>query len=744
MKIFSFIILFTLHAFFSSAEIVNDVVINNNKRITKESIIALGNINVGADYDQSELDEVLKNLYRTDFFSDIKISVENNTIIIFVNENKIIQSVKINGIKSKTTQKSILDKLQLKDRSPFIEFKVKQDISKIRNSLSLIGYYFSKVESSIEENNNDTINLIYDIDLGKKAKIGHIEFVGNKVFKNKKLRNLIVSEESKFWKFVSKKKYLNKDQIARDERLLKNYYLNRGYYDVIINASSAQYLDNDTFTLTFNIDAGKIYKINKTKLTLPLDYKRTNFVKVEKLLSKLENKYYSFRKISKIVEQIDKISLLREYDFISASINEEKIENNKINLSLEVTETEKFYIEKVNILGNDITQEEVIRNSLEVDEGDPFNELLHAKSINNLKAKNIFKTVNSEVVSSSDSNKKIININVVEKPTGEVMLGAGVGSDGGSIGFSVTENNFMGQGIKLSTSLRLTEDTIRGNFSTITPNYKYSGKPLRTNIQSDVVDKMADSGYESKKTGFSLGTSVEQYEDLFFRPQFSSYYENLTTNSTASANLKKQAGDYFETSFSYNLDYDKRNQKWQTSEGYRSKLTQSIPIVSDNWAMLIGYDYTKWLDFDNELITKIDFYSRAKNSLTGEDVRVSERLFLPRKKLKGFVARSVGPVDGDDFVGGNFSAALNFSSTLPMLLQSVETADVSFFIDAANVWGVDYRDANDDSNKIRSSTGVAVTWFTPIGPLNFSLAQPITKVNTDKTESFQFNLGTTF
>ncbi len=386
----------------------------------------------------------------------------------------------------------------------------------------------------------------------------------------------------------------------------------------------------------------------------------------------------------------------------------------------------------------------MIRDALEVDEGDPFNELLHAKSLNNLKAKNIFKTVESDVLDGSGLNKKIININVVEKPTGEIMLGAGVGSDGGTIGFSVSENNFMGQGIKLSTSLRITEDTIRGNLTTTTPNYKYSGKSLTTNIQSDVVDKMADSGYEATKTGFSLGTSIEQYEDLFFSPQFSTYYEHLTTDATASDNLKKQAGDYFETTFSYNIDYDKRNQTWQTSEGFRSKFTQSIPLVSDNWAMLNGYEYTKWINFDNDLIAKIDFYGRAKNSLTGDDVRVSERLHLPSKRLKGFVGRAIGPVDGNDFVGGNFTAAVNFSSTLPMILQSVETADFKFFIDAANVWGVDYRDNYDDSNKIRSSTGIAVDWFTPIGPLNFSLAQPITKASTDQTETFQFNLGTTF
>ena len=517
------------------------------------------------------------------------------------------------------------------------------------------------------------------------------------------MRNLIVSEENKFWKFISKKKYLNQNLIERDERLLKNYYLNRGYYDVIINASSAEYLDNDTFTLTFNIDAGKIYKINKAKLVLPVDYNKKNFIKVQKLLSELENELYSFLKISKIVDQIDKISLLREYDFISASINEEKIETNKINLTLEVVQTDKFYVEQINIFGNDITQENVIRDSLEVDEGDPFNELLHAKSLNNLKSRNIFKSVKSEVLAGSDLDTKIININIVEKPTGEIMAGAGVGTEGGTLAFSVSENNFMGAGIKLSAALKVSEDTIKGNFTTLIPNYKYSGKSLSTNIQSDVTDKMAESGYEATKTGFSIGTSIEEYEDLFFKPQFSTYYEHLSTNSTASSNLKKQAGDYFETSFSYNLDYDKRNQKYQTSEGFRSKFTQSIPIVSENFGILNGYDYTKWVDFENDLITKISFYGRAKNSLTGGNIRVSERLHLPRKKLKGFVSRAIGPVDGNEYVGGNYSAAINFSSTIPMIFESLETIDLKFFIDTANLWAVDYRNNSDDSNKIRSS-----------------------------------------
>ena len=744
MKILYFIFLFTFYSFFSLAETINDVVVSNNKRITKETIITLANIKIGKNYGKSDVDKILKDLYETDFFSDIKISIEDNTLNIFIEENKIIQKVKINGIKAQRVQKAILEDVQLKDRSPFVKIKVKQDIAKIKNSLTYQGYYFSKVSSSVVENDNDTVDLIYDIELGKKARIRRIEFLGNKKFKNKKLRNVIISEEDKIWKFISKKRYLNKEQIDRDERLLKNYYLNRGYYDVVINTTSAEYLDDNSFVLTFNIDAGKSYKINKANLVLPIDYKKSNFIKIEKMLSKIENETYSFRKISKIVEQVDKISLIREYDFISASINEEKIGNNKINLTLEVTETEKFYVHEVNIFGNDITLESVIRDSLEVDEGDPFNELLHAKSINNLKARNIFASVSSDITDGPELNTKIININIEEKPTGEITLAAGVGSDGGTAGFSISENNFMGRGVKLSASLRVSEESVKGNFTTYNPNYNYSGKALSTNIESTVTDKMADSGYDSTKTGFSFGTGIEQYENLFFNPKISAFYERLTTNDSASDSLKNQEGSYFDTNLDYSLVYDKRNQKWQTTEGYRSKFTQRIPVISDTWSFLNGYEISKYNNFDNDLITNISFYGRTINSLSSEDVRISDRLRLPRKKLRGFVPGKIGPVDDDDFVGGNHAASLNFSSTLPMLLPSVEEADFKFFIDAANVWGVDYSSTIGESNHIRSSTGIAVDWFTPIGPLSFSLAQPISKIDTDKTESFQFNLGTTF
>ena len=743
-KIITFLIV--IYSIFNSANavIIEKVNVIDNKRISKETILIYGQIELKKDYDDDQINQILKNLYDTNFFENIEITVIENTLSLKVVENKIIQEVIVNGIKSKTMKDIILDNLFSKDKSPFLITKVKQDTKKIKTNLDLLGYYFSKVDSKTLENSNDTVDLIFDIELGEKAEISKIEFVGDKKIKDRKLRNVIVSEEGKFWKFISRNKFLNTELIKRDKRLLKNFYLNKGYYDVQIESSTVDYFDDNTFKLTFQIDSGPKYIVNKASLELPIDYDIVNFKDVNKIIKSLNNETYSFNKIAKVVEEIDKVSLSREYDFINAEIIENKTDDNKLNILFKVKESEKFYVERINIFGNNITQENVIRNKLEIDEGDPFNELLNAKSLNNLKSLNIFKNVKSEVVDGDAFQTKVINIEVEEKPTGEISLGAGVGSDGGTVGFAVTENNFLGKGVKLGADLRLTEETIRGSFSVNNPNFNYSGKSLVTSLESTKIDRLSTNGYESTKMGFSLGTGFEQYENTYIRPRLSSYFEDLTTNSDASANLKKQSGNYFETRFGYSLDNDNRNQRFQTSEGHRLIFGQGIPLISDEYSLSNSLDMQKWFKINEDFITNLSFYAKNINSLNDEDVRITDRLRLPRKKLKGFAYGSIGPVDSNDYVGGNYAAAINFNSSLPMILPSVESIDFKYFLDFGNVWGVDYSSSIDDSNEIRSSTGLAVDWFTPIGPLNFSIAQNLNKASTDKTESFQFNLGTTF
>ena len=242
-----------------NAAIINNVLIKNNDRISEETIITYGKIEIGKDYDNEDLNRIIKNLYGTDFFKNISLKLEDETLIIEVQENKIIQSVIIEGVDSSRVKESILKNLYSKDKSPFLIEKVKNDKIRILNSLNTSGYYLADVDVKTKDNPNKTVDLIFDIDLGEKAVISKIEFVGDKKIKDRILRNIIVSEESKFWKIVTTNKFLNKEKIERDKRLLKNYYLNNGFYDINIESVTAKFNEDSSFKLTFKINAGAIY-----------------------------------------------------------------------------------------------------------------------------------------------------------------------------------------------------------------------------------------------------------------------------------------------------------------------------------------------------------------------------------------------------------------------------------------------------------------------------------------------------
>ena len=219
---------------------------------------------------------------------------------------------------------------------------------------------------------------------------------------------------------------------------------------------------------------------------------------------------------------------------------------------------------------------------------------------------------------------------------------------------------------------------------------------------------------------------------------------SVQSSSLGTNAKKKQKGNYFDSSFNYGLTLNKLNQNFQPSSGFKSSFYQSLPIYSDDYSIENSYDYAKYFSPNENAIISLRFLAQTVNSIAGDDVRVSKRVYLSSRRLRGFEFGKIGPKDGADFIGGNYATALNFATTLPGLLKELETIDFSFFVDAGNVWGVDYNDSLDNNSKLRSSTGLAIDWLTPIGPLTFSVAQPISKASTDITERFRFDIGTTF
>ena len=731
----------------SYGEIIENVEVSGNKRISKETIIVLGQINLNQDFSSVDLNNILKKLYDTNFFGNVTLSIDKGILQIKVIENPIIEDIEITGIRNKDFLEKITDELLLKNRMSFSENILNKDIAFIKNFHKTNGFYFVNIKSSIKKNDElNSVRVKLDIEQGNKAKIKEILFIGDKKFKDKKLLEIIASEEHKFWKFISNKVYLNENLIKFDKRLLTNFYKNEGYYNVEVLDSFAELNQQGTFKVVFNIDAGEQYFFNKLALTLPEDYKKDDFKKIYKIFKKIENKKYSINKVNLILDEIDNIASRKLYDFIDADVDENIVNKNKLNFNFKIKDSNKFYVERVNVFGNFNTIEEVIRNNLIVDEGDPLNQVLYNKSINKMRSLGIFKTVNSEIVDGSNENLKIMNITVEEQPTGEISMGAGYGTSGSTIGAGITEKNFLGKGINLNTNFEITAESLKGKFIYSKPNFNYTDNTLFTSVIATTTDHLDDFGYKVSETGFSLGTKFEQYENLFFNPELAVSLEDLETNSSASDSLKKQEGSYSDFYFNYALSYDLRDSAYKPTSGYSTYFYQTLPIVSGNSEISNTFITTRYktLNQTSGMVGKASFYIKGVHSITDDDVRISKRAQIAYNRLRGFEKGKVGPVDNNDFVGGNYVSALNLSTNLPGLLPTIENIDLSYFIDVANVWGVDYSDTIDDSNGIRSSTGISLDLLTAVGPLSFSWTAPITKENTDKTETFRFNLGTTF
>jgi outer membrane protein insertion porin family len=695
----------------SFSEKINQIEVYGNKRISNESIIIFSKLKVGDNYDQNIINNSLKELYNTNFFKDIKITPRDNIIRIDIVENPIIESVNIEGVKNKNLLNLIKENLTLRERSSFNQYLLNKDISLINNILKRSGFYFSSLKSSLTTNEKlNSISLTYQINLGKKAKIQNISFIGNNSFKMNKLLEVIASEENKFWKFVSNKKYLNENLINLDKRLLKNFYNNRGFYNVKILETFAELDKNkNSFNLIYNIDEGEKFTFSNFNLLLPDDYLEKDFEGIKKVFSKNINNLYSLSTVTNIVDELENISSNKFYDFIDVKIEEKIIDNNKLDISFIVSDSSKFYIERINLAGNYNTIEEVIRNNLIVDEGDPLNNLLFNKSINNIKGLDIFKEVNAEIKNGSNENFKVIDIIVEEKPTGEISLAAGYGTNGISSGGSIKEKNFLGKGINLNTNLEISEESLKGQFIYSKPNFAYTDNTLFTSLRSINNDFISLYGYETDEFGLSFGTKFEQFENLFFSPEIDLSFEDLSTNSNASENLKKQEGNYTDFYFNYSLDYDLRDTTFNPKKGFISIFSQELPIVSENNEISNAFNFTtyKELNSSNEMIGRASFYFKSINTIDGSDVRISKRSFLPYSKLRGFEKGKIGPLDNNDYIGGNYASSLNLSTNLPSLFPTIEILDFNYFIDIANVWGVDYNSSLDKS-EIRSSTGIGL------------------------------------
>ena len=723
---------------------IKKVNIIGNKRVNSATIESLVDKKI-SNIDTIYINNLTKKLYDTDFFADVKISFSQNALNINIVENPIVNFFYINGVKD-----SDLDEVNkiitLKENSIFSSSKLKKDIELTREYLNTSGYYQASIIPEVIKIDNNQINLIINIDKNEISKIKNIYFIGKKFFSDSQLIDVITSTEDSWWNFFSTSAF-SEPRIEYDKQLLKEFYKSKSFYDVQIESVFASIDKNNNFNLTFSINSGKKYRFGDYDLkVLGLTLKEEDIREIKNITNKLlYNAFYSPLTINKLNIQVIDFLETKRYNNYEISIQDLKVTDDRINIIVQLNDSQKSLINKINIRGNTITEEKVIRDNLIISEGDQLNLSKVKKSVDNVKSKQLFSKVDYKIEDSDIKNFKDLNLFVKEQPTGNISAGVGYGTNGGLFEASINERNFLGQGINLNFTGRFSAESIRGEFAYVDPNFKNSNKEVAASLFSE-IDDYKNSGYQNKRAGSRVATKYEIYEDIFFRPNLGVQFDNLEVTGSASNLLRSRQGDFVTTSLGYNFSYDNRDSKFNAKSGSLIYFDQNIAtFISDVPTVQSGVGGT----FYKELYTD-KFIGSAKARLTNvtafnnKDVKLSDRIFASSSDLRGFEQRGVGPVDSGDHIGGNNLATLSLKSTFPNPIPESLRANTFLFLDMGNIWGVDYSNAISESSKLRTTTGIALDVMSPVGPISFTYSIPLSKVSTDKEQNFLFNIGSSF
>jgi len=742
-----FLIFFSFSKIVFSQELkITDVVINGNKNITNETILYSSGIkskNFVTDIDKLNL--IKKKLFETNFFENIEVKTSNNTLIINVSENPLVEFIVISGLEERKDFKQEIEKiLSLKPNYIFSEFFLNSDIVLIRDYLKTKGYFDNKIDYKVNIIENNRANVFFDIKLNKKFFIKNINFIGDKKFPASKLLSIVSSTEDSFLNFLSSSSIPSIERLNFDLISLKNFYLSEGYYDVQISNASINIVNDDQVDVVFSINAGNKYIVSDYLIDNDISFLNKNdVIQINSLIKKYINENYNQYKLNKLRNLIfDYINKKGFNTNVYYSIK--KKSDKELIYVLSINEIfEKRIIRNIKVVGNDITEEKVVRNNILFSEGDVFKELLLKQSEDKLKSLYLFKDINIKSNNFDKLDFVDVIISLKESPTGEISSGIGIGTSGSTIAFNLKENNFLGQGIKTDIGLSLGTQRILGNLFFSNPDFLDTGNTFSNNFF--ITKNNYDSaGYENKIIGNTTSYAYQVLQDIEFHVGIGANFDSVKVDSDASPLIKTQDGNYFTSKVFYNFFNDKRDRKFQPTSGYTLAFGQEfafapsdIPYISNNF---YGSFFKELLD---DFTGTIKYKIKSINSLNDDSLKLSDRLFLSSSELRGFSLRGIGPKVANDFIGGNYSFATSASTTFPNGLPDSWKASSNLFFDLANVWGSDISGV-DDSNKLRSSIGAGFTWGSPIGPISMTYAIPLLKAESDDVENFNIRLGGVF
>ena len=725
---------------------VESIAIAGNRRVAESTILSYLPVQVGDRVSQGSLSIALQRLFDTDLFKNIDIKLDGSRLQVTVLENPIINRVNIEG-NDVLKDERLLEVLDVAPRRVYTRELALEGSQRLLEVYQASGRYAAVIEPQIIELSDNRVDLAFVVDEGPLIKINSISFIGNERFSDRVLKRNISSSEAKWWAIFSSSDKYDESRLDYDVRLLRQFYLSRGYADIDINRVRGGLLPDRTgFAVTFLLEEGKRYRVADIDIASEIEN-----IDIEALKSSFlfgDDGWYDVRALEQ--GMLDVTNQLGALGYAFVNIDTEILtdpESETLAVQMRIGKAQKNFIERIEIVNNARTLDSVIRREFELVEGDAFNQIKLDRSIRNIRNLGFFSDVSVRNLAGSSAEQTITQISVDEQSTGELSIGVGYSSiDKSSVLFGINERNFLGTGRAVDLSLDLAKT--RTNITLgITEPYLF-GRNLTGNA-SVFNDKTKQNKTTSNRTGFDVGIGFSAADDYFHRVSYELSEAKTTTNSTLATSITGENGKKILTSaLRYRLGRDKRDSRFDPTEGTFFQIAQTLGGLGGDakfYKVTADAAYYRPLNFNTFVFGAKARYGMV-TGLSGEKVTQSNRFFVGGNSVRGFKGAGIGPRDtgSNAAVGGNNLMTANVELISNLGFSKDLGMRWTVFADAGSVWDTDYptgvTGAADSS--LRTSVGVGLLWDTFIGPMSFYWANAVSKKSYDQTNTFQFAIGT--
>ena len=724
---------------------VEEIVVTGNKRVAVGTVLSYLPVRAGDRVTRGSLSIALERLFETELFRDIDISLDGSVLTVTVVENPIINRVNIEG-NDALSDKRLLEVLDIQPRRVYTRELALEATQRLIELYQSSGRYAAVVEPQIIELDENRVDLAFVVDEGPLIKISKITFTGNERFSDSALKRTISSRESKWFAIFSTSDKYDEARLDYDVRLLRQFYLTRGFADIEVSRVQGGLLPDRTgFAVNFLLQEGQRYKVNE--ITVNSDIENVDTSELASLFEFGDDNWYDVRALEQGLLEITNNLGALGYAFVN--LDPEIVTNpetGQLDIAVNIGKARKNFVERIEIVNNVRTKDSVVRREFELVEGDAFNQIKLDESIRNIRNLGFFSDVKVRNLVGSSEEQTITELTVEEQSTGELSIGLGYSSlEQTSLAFGIDERNFLGTGRALSLSFELSQK--RSNFRLGVAEPYLFGRNL-TGRAGVFNDKVKQDSVSISKTGFDFGIGFEAAQDYYHNAGYELSQSKTTESSKTATSITGENGAQILTSAaSYVVGQDRLDNRLDPSEGTLFELRQELAGIGGDakfYKVTGRAAYYRPVNF-NALFFGVK--GRASQVVgLGEKVTQSQRFFLGGRDVRGFALSGIGPRDTGSkaAVGGNTLVTGSVEVVSHLGLSKDLNMRWTVFSDFGSVWGTDYPSgvtgANDKS--MRSSVGVGLLWDTVVGPLSFYWANPVSKKSYDKTKTFQFTIGT--